>query len=214
MTDNFSEEEKKRIDIVGKYNFFSSELNEKILRSCFHDLKNLICGISMFAELIALNVKDEKCGKIINTAWKSQEIIKSLQNYTFCYEAEIIYNVNGYIENFFNLIPHVKEFSSVKYVINLSPSLPSVYGNRYLFQQALCVVSSLLSENGKVHISSCLEENNVVISIVSDDWTEDFKDFKDSKESEFCREVATLHKGTFGIIEKAVFFSIPAHIDT
>jgi len=71
-----------------------------------------------------------------------------------------------------------------------------------------------LKKNGKVHISSCLEENNVVISIVSDDWTEDFKDFKDSKESEFCREVATLHKGTFGIIEKAVFFSIPAHIDT
>ena len=147
---NIEAEEQKRLEIIKENNFFVNELNEKILRSSFHDLKNLICGISMFAELMALTVKDEKCDKIIKTAWKSQEIIKALQNYAFCYEVAISYDINIYIENFFKLIPHVKEFSSIKYVIDLANRLPEVYGNRYLFQQVLCVISSYMAPGRRI----------------------------------------------------------------
>lgn len=211
--DNFSQEEKDRLDIVSNYNFFATSLNEKILRSCFHDIKNLVCGISMFAELMALKSSDDKCQKIINTAWKTQEIIKALQTYTFCYEAKQIYEINNYIENFFKLLPHVKEFGSIKFNIKLTGKNIFVEGNCYLLQQALCAISLYFSPagEGEVFVSTGLEkEKFIVLTITTGVWKDNLKDFhKDSKDYQFCAEVASIHKGHFEINKEKAVFTFP-----
>lgn len=192
--------------ILDEYNFFSCPLNEQILRSCFHDLNNLICGISMFAELIELRFKDEKCQKIIKTAWKSQEIIKALQNYTFYYDICKPYDINPCVESFFMLISHIREFSNIKCTLNLARNLPQVKGNKYLFQQCLSLISSQFSCNGDILVSSQMKKNSVVIIIHPSGWT-DIELFKKSENCKFCNQIALLHGGTFDITPDFAVFS-------
>lgn len=192
--------------ILDDYNFFSHPLNEQLLRSCFHDLNNLICGISMFAELIELRFKDEKCQKIIKTAWKSQEIIKALQNYTFCYDIYKPYDINSCIESFFMILSHVREFSNIKYTLNLARNLPQVNGNRYLFQQCLSLLSSRFSCNGDILVSSQMKKSNVIVIIHPAGWT-DLEEFKGSEDCTFCNRIALLHSGSFEITPESATFS-------
>ncbi len=195
--------------ILDNYNFFSHPLNEQLLRSCFHDLNNLICGISMFAELIELRFKDEKCQKIIKTAWKSQEIIKALQNYTFCYDIYKPYDINPCIESFFMILSHVREFSNIKYTLNLARNLPQINGNKYLFQQCLSLLSSQFSCNGDILVSSQMKKNNVILIIHPAGWR-DLEEFKKSEYCIFCNNIALLHSGKFEITSENASFSFNA----
>ncbi|MEQ8191083.1 MAG: hypothetical protein ABRQ39_24175 [Candidatus Eremiobacterota bacterium] len=192
--------------ILDEYNFFSHPLNEQLLRSCFHDLNNLICGISMFAELIELRFKDEKCQKIIKTAWKSQEIIKALQNYTFCYDIYKPYDVNACLESFFMILSHIREFSNIKYTLNLARNMPQINGNRYLFQQCLSLLSSRISCTGDILVSSQMKKNSVIIIIHPAGWR-DLEEFKKSEDCKFCNQIALLHSGTFDITPECTTFS-------
>jgi hypothetical protein len=199
--------------ILKDYSFFSRSLNEQILRACFHDLNNLICGISMFTELIEIRFKDDKCQKIIKTAWKSQEIIKALQNYTFCYDIYRPYDVNPCIETFFTIIKHVKEFNITKYILRLSPNLPQVTGNRFLFQQTLCALSSYFPQSDEILVSSELKNDNfVVVTIYPGKWKHDIEEFRKSEDYKFCNEIAHLHQGHFAISSKEATFTFSACI--
>lgn len=160
----------------------------------------------MFAELIELRFKDEKCQKIIKTAWKSQEIIKALQNYTFCYDIYKPYDINSCIESFFMILSHVREFSNIKYTLNLARNLPQVNGNRYLFQQCLSLLSSRFSCNGDILVSSQMKKSNVIVIIHPAGWT-DLEEFKGSEDCTFCNRIALLHSGSFEITPESATFS-------